>query len=98
MNQFAVALACFVLLHIGLSATGLRGAVVGRIGLGRYRIGFSIASLALLVWMIAAYGTMRADATDPLNQPRSGRKPGFGAIVVRAVSLPVSRDNPLEET
>jgi uncharacterized membrane protein len=69
MNQFAVALACFVLLHIGLSATGLRGALVGRIGEGRYRILFSVASLVLLVWMIGAFASMRADATDPLNQP-----------------------------
>ncbi len=69
MNQFSVALACFVLLHIGLSATGLRAALVGRMGEGRYRIGFSVASLVLLVWMIRGYGIMRADAVDPLNLP-----------------------------
>jgi uncharacterized membrane protein len=67
MNQFTWALAAFVLIHAGLSATGLRAQLVGRIGEGPYRIGFSLASAGLLFWLISAYGAMRADAGDPLN-------------------------------
>lgn len=68
MNAFAWGLVGFVLLHLGLSATGLRARVVGRIGLGPYRIAFSLASLGLLLALIQGYGEMRADPFDPLNE------------------------------
>ena len=68
MNTFAWALTAFVLLHIGVSATGLRTGIVGRIGEGPYRALFSVASLALLAWLIQGYGAMRADPFDPLNE------------------------------
>jgi uncharacterized membrane protein len=68
MNGFVWALAGFVLIHVGLSATGLRAAVAGRIGEGPYRGLFSLASLGFLVWMIQSYGAMRADPFDPLNE------------------------------
>ena len=67
MNLFAIALAGFVALHIGVAASGLRGALVGRFGEGPYRGVFSLASLALLLWLIHAYAVMRADPFDPLN-------------------------------
>ena len=69
MNAFTAALAAFVLIHVGLSATGLRRLVVARIGEWPYRGLFSVLSLVLLVWMIMSYGDMRADATDRLNLP-----------------------------
>jgi uncharacterized membrane protein len=68
MNQFAWALAGCVLIHVGVSATGLRAALVSRIGQGPYRALFSLASLALLAWLIYAVAAMRADPFDPLNQ------------------------------
>jgi uncharacterized membrane protein len=68
VSGFFIALAGFVLLHIGVSATGLRPAIIGRIGLGAYRIAFALASIGLLVWMIQAYGVMRGDPFDPLNE------------------------------
>lgn len=67
MNQFSLALAAFVLLHVGISATGLRAAIVRRIGVGPYRGIFSLASLALLVWLIHGFSVMRADPFDALN-------------------------------
>ncbi len=69
MNGFAWALAGFVLIHIGISATGLRAALVGRIGEGVYRALFSLASLALLVALIHNYRVMRENLFDPLNEP-----------------------------
>lgn len=67
MNQFTWALAAFVLIHVGLSATGLRARLVGRIGEGPYMALFSVTSLALLAWLIAGFGAMRQAPLDPLN-------------------------------
>lgn len=68
MNLFAWALAGFVVIHIGISATGLRTRLVGAIGEWPYRGVFSLASAALLTAMIVGFGHMRADPFDPLNQ------------------------------
>lgn len=68
MDGFVWALIAFVLIHVGLSATGLRARLVGLIGEGPYRAVFSLLSLGLLVWMIQGYGAMRADPFDPLNE------------------------------
>jgi uncharacterized membrane protein len=68
MNGFAPALALFVLMHVGISATGLRSRIVSRIGEGPYRGLFSLASLALLAWLVMGFGGMRADPFDPLNE------------------------------
>jgi uncharacterized membrane protein len=67
MNEFAWALAGFVLIHVGISATGLRARLVRVIGEGPYRAVFSLASLALLVWLVHGFNVMRADPFDPLN-------------------------------
>lgn len=68
MNDFAWALAGFVLIHVGISATGLRARLVGAIGEWPYRGLFSLASLALLAWLILGYQAMRGDPFDPLNE------------------------------
>jgi len=67
MNTFAWALAGFVLLHIGVSATGLRTVLVNRIGEGLYRAAFSLASFGLLAAVIYGFTQMRADPFDQLN-------------------------------
>ncbi len=67
MNAFTLALIAFVGIHVGISATGARGALVARVGEGAYRIVFSLASLGLLTWLIIAYGDMRDDPFDPLT-------------------------------
>lgn len=69
MNLFAWALAGFVLIHIGISATGLRARFIGWIGEWPYRGLFSAASAVLLVALIIGVGQMRADPFDPLNTP-----------------------------
>lgn len=69
MNLFAWALAGFVLIHIGISATGLRARLVGGIGEGPYRGLFSAASAVLFLLIIVGLGQMRADPFDPLNAP-----------------------------
>ncbi|HRK62829.1 MAG TPA: NnrU family protein [Terricaulis sp.] len=69
MGAFTWALAAFVLLHVGVSATGLRANLVRTMGEGLYRALFSLASFGLLGWMIWALGQVRADPFDPLNEP-----------------------------
>lgn len=94
MNAFAWALAGFVLIHIGVSATGLRAALVRRIGEGPYRGLFALASLALLAWMIVSFGEMRADPFDPLNEalwlpPDWLRWPAY-ALILLGLTLAVA--------
>ncbi|GAN00290.1 nnrU family protein [alpha proteobacterium U9-1i] len=69
MNTFAWALAGFVVLHIGVSATGLRTLLLARLGEGLYRALFSLLSLGLLAAIIYGFGQMRADPFDQLNAP-----------------------------
>lgn len=69
MNLFVWALAGFVLIHVGVSATGLRARLVGAIGEGPYRAVFSLLSAGLLTGLIIGFGQMRADPFDPLNAP-----------------------------
>jgi len=68
MGGFAWALALFVLIHIGVSATGLRTRLVGWIGEGPYRALFALVSLALLVWLIQGFAAVRGDPFNPLNE------------------------------
>lgn len=69
MNGFAIALAVFVLIHVGISATGLRTRLVGAVGEGPYRLVFSLVSLGLVIWLVRGFNAMRADPFDALNEP-----------------------------
>ncbi len=87
MNGFAWALVAFVLMHVGIAATGARAALVRAIGEGPYRALFSLASFVLLAWMIYGFGAMRDDPFDPLNQelwlpPDWLRWPAYTLIVL----------------
>jgi len=44
-------------LHLGLSGTGLRGAVIGRIGLTAFRALFAAAALAVMVMLCRSYAS-----------------------------------------
>lgn len=68
MGPFPWALAAFVLLHVGVSATGLRAALVQKIGEWPYRALFSLASIGLLAWMMTSLGGAMADPFNPLNE------------------------------
>ena len=59
MSAFAslvAAAVAWVVFHIGVSGTGLRDAIVSRIGEGPFRGLFVVASFALLYWLGTAYG------------------------------------------
>lgn len=59
MTQLVAAAVFFVLLHLLVSGTRLRRALVGGIGEGPYMGLFSLASLGGLAWLAIAYGQAR---------------------------------------
>ncbi len=65
MLELVLASAAFVLLHLCISGTALRDRLVSRLGEGAYMGLFSLASVAILVWMIMAYGAARAEGVNP---------------------------------
>jgi uncharacterized membrane protein len=57
MTNLIAAAAAFVLIHLFISGTRARDALTGAIGEGPYMGLFSLASIACLVWLGAAFGT-----------------------------------------
>lgn len=55
-TEFALALAAFLGSHVIPARPHLRGALVGALGKRGYILAYSVLSLALLVWLIAAAG------------------------------------------
>lgn len=55
MLNLIAASAYFLLIHLGVSGTRLRDALVARLGPGPYRGAFTLASILGLVWMIYAF-------------------------------------------
>jgi len=55
MTMLFAAAAVFLLIHLAVSGTRLRDAIVGTIGEGPYMGLFSLASLAALIWLGIAY-------------------------------------------
>jgi uncharacterized membrane protein len=55
MTSLALAAFAFAAIHLGISGTRLRDALVARIGQAAYMIAFSVASVAVLIWLINAY-------------------------------------------
>ena len=55
MASLVLAAAFFVGIHVFVSGTALRGAIVARIGENGFRGAFSLASLAGIVWLSRAY-------------------------------------------
>ena len=65
MLQLVLSCAAFLLLHLWVSGTPLRDRLVARLGEGAYLGLFSLASVAILAWMLFAYGGARAEAAGP---------------------------------
>jgi len=55
MMSVFVAAACFAGIHLGVSGTRLRGLLVARIGTNLYMVIFSVASVAVFIWLVNAY-------------------------------------------
>ena len=66
MTSLALAAIAFAALHLLVSGTRLRDASIARLGEKTYRGLFSLASAAVLGWLIVAYVRVRAPALTPL--------------------------------
>jgi uncharacterized membrane protein len=55
MGQLAAAAVFLLASHFGVSSTGLRDALVRRLGEGPYRGLYSLVALAAVVWLVVAY-------------------------------------------
>ncbi len=56
MEQLVIAALAWVGIHVGLAGTGLRGAAVRALGARGFMAGFSLLSVASIVWLVRAYG------------------------------------------
>ena len=66
MIWLVAAAAAFLLIHLAISGTRVRGAITGAIGEGPYMGLFSLASLACLAWMSIAYVHAQRGGADPV--------------------------------
>ncbi len=55
MISLALAGVFFIAIHLGVSGTTARDRLVSRVGLNAYMVGFSIASIAAMAWLVVAY-------------------------------------------
>ncbi|RAK52373.1 NnrU family protein [Phenylobacterium deserti] len=96
MTSLLAAAAFFVLIHLLVSGTRVRDALVGRIGEGPYMGLFSLASLAGIVWLSLAFGRARSapgneliwGAASVLRWVQVGLQLGAVSLVVLGLSTP----------
>jgi uncharacterized membrane protein len=73
MTSLIAAAAFFVLLHLLVSGTRLRDAIVGTVGENTYMGLFSLASIAGIVWLGMAYGDARGAGSTYWDTGAIGR-------------------------
>lgn len=66
MTSLIAACALFLLIHSLISGTGLRTRLIRAVGEGGYRAGFSIVSLAAVVWMAMSYNVISETGSNIL--------------------------------
>ena len=88
MVQLALAVASFVVIHLFVSGTKLRDRLVAAVGEKRFLAGFSLASLAVIVWMSLAYSPAFNSASNHSYWfPAPWQKWLADAVVVIALQL-----------
>ena len=88
MTSLALACLFFLGIHIVISGSPLRGAIVGGIGERAYLAGFSLLSIGGLAWVIAAYGAAHVTPAIWWTAPRWLHWPAL-ALMLLAVLLVV---------
>jgi hypothetical protein len=84
MTILIAAAAVFVLMHLLIAGTRLRGVIVGVIGEGAYAGLFSLGSVAALVWLGMAYGAARGQGEILWATPEWGK---LAQAVIQFVAL-----------
>ena len=92
MLNLLAASAYFLLIHYGVSGTGLRDVLVARLGPGPYRGAFALASLLGLAWMIYAF---HHAPEVPLWGPLAGlRQAAYGLVLIAFLSAVIGLATP----
>lgn len=73
MSMLIAAALAFVLLHLLVSGTRVRGALVGMVGEPAYMGLFSLASVGAIVWLAGAYGGASGTGPSLWDTPRASR-------------------------
>lgn len=84
MTSLIAAAAFFVLLHLLVSGTRLRAAIVGTVGERPYMALFSLASLGGIVWLSMAYGDARGFGETWWDTGAAGR---HSALIIQLVAF-----------
>lgn len=94
MTSLLAACIFFLLVHLGVAGTRLRDAVIRRVGENGYRAGFSVFSVAGLVWMGSAYA--RAPEVMLWDAHATVRWPAYVLLLVATlfVVLGLTTPNP----
>ena len=82
MTSLIAAAAFFVLLHLLVSGTALRGGIVKTIGEGAFMGLFSLASLAGLIWLGWAYGQARGAGAIYWDLGAGGKHAAVGLVLL----------------
>lgn len=82
MTSLIAAAAFFVLLHLLVSGTALRGVLVRAIGEGAFMGLFSLASVAGLAWLGWAYGQARGTGAIYWDLGQPGRHAAMGLVLL----------------
>jgi uncharacterized membrane protein len=84
MAMLVAAAAAFLLLHLVVSGTRVRDAIVGRIGEGPYMGLFSLASIAGLVWLGFSFAAARSspDNATYWSISRATRDPALALVLI----------------
>jgi len=80
MSSLIAASAFFLLIHFGVSGTRLRDVVVARMGEGRFRAVFALASVVGIIWMGRAYA--RAPTVELWGQVVGLQPLAFALVLV----------------
>jgi len=96
MTGLVAAALAFLAIHLGVSGTRLRDAIVARTGEGPYAGLFALASLAAIVWMCIAYNRVGAEDRVIFDAGRGFRDIGVAIVFIAfALAVPgVTRANP----
>lgn len=92
MSSLIAASAFFLLIHFGVSGTRLRDVVVARIGEGRFRAVFALASVVGIIWMSAAYA--RAPTVDLWDQLAGLQPLAFALVLVAFLFIGIGLATP----
>ena len=92
---FALALVVFFALHAIPVRPGIKGPIVARFGRAAFGIGYSLLSLATLVWLIRAAGRAPYVELWPLTDGARHVALGLMALSVLILALGIARPNPL---